>query len=100
MTSAAHVRLTQADIDEATREELVEDEYGYSLSKCSVQICFFPYWHLLDLNSAQSSLAVIILVSVSVSFLTFPHCKCCLDGHATTLATTFPFHFPKLSFSD
>lgn len=35
MTSAAHVRLTQADIDEARHEELIEDEYGYSLSKCA-----------------------------------------------------------------
>ena len=41
MTSAAHVKLSQADIDESTPEELAEDEFGYSLSELSC-LSFVP----------------------------------------------------------
>ena len=41
MTSAAHVKLSQQDIDEAMPEMLIEDEFGYSPSKSFFVVFYF-----------------------------------------------------------
>lgn len=67
MTSAAHVRLTQADIEEATHEELIEDEYGYSLSKLP-SVAFF-YFLFIGTLSILVSLFSLVYNSVCLLFL-------------------------------